>query len=62
MLFPVRVGEFTQLKAYLLSGAGGTHCLEVHISKLLPATSNEALTAQMTTWFEGFREAKIEGY
>lgn len=62
MLFPVRLGEFTQFKAYLLSGYRGTHCLEVHISKLLPATSEEALTRQLTTWFEGFREAKVESY
>ena len=62
MLFPVHVGEFTQFKAYLLSGYRGTHCLEVHISKMLKPSSKEALTEQLASWFEGFREARIESY
>ena len=62
MLFPVRTAEFTQFNAYLLSGYRGTHCLEVHISKLLKTSSQEALTQQLASWFEGFRDAKIEPY
>jgi hypothetical protein len=61
-LFPFRVGPLTQLKAYLLSGHGGTHCIEVHISKTVTSTSKEAVTEELAGWYRGFREARIEVY
>lgn len=62
MLFPVRTGPLIQFKAYLLSGYGGTHCLEVHISRTVTARSQEAVSAELEAWYRGFREAKIEAY
>ena len=62
MLFPVRVGPLTQFKAYLLSGHGGSHCLEVHISKTLGTSSKEAQAEGLASWYQGFREARIESY
>lgn len=54
MLFPVRIPPVVQLKAYLLSGHGGTHCIEVHLSKV---ASSEA---EVHAWFSGFESARIE--
>lgn len=54
MLFPVRIDPLLQLKAYLLSGYRGTHCIEVHLSKV--ATSEQELAA----WLKGFTQARIE--
>ena len=34
MLFIVPMGEVAQFQAFLFSAAGGTHCVEVHASKL----------------------------
>lgn len=62
MLFPFKAGPVLQFKAYLLSAYGGTHCMEVHISKTLAGASQEALAAALTDWFQDFREAKIEVY
>lgn len=59
MLFPVSVGPLTQLKAYLMSGYGGSHCVEVHISK---PVSERAREAELADWRSGFREARIEAY
>lgn len=54
MLFPVRIPPIVQLKAYLLSGHGGTHCIEVHLSKVV------ASEAEVHAWFSGFEGARIE--
>lgn len=54
MLFPVNAAGTAQLKAYLLSGHGGTHCVEVHVSKVVASEKDVA------AWFEGFAEARIE--
>lgn len=59
MLFPVSVGPLTQLKAYLMSGYGGSHCVEVHISRLV---SERARESELAGWYQGFREARIEAY
>jgi TPR repeat protein len=56
MLFPVKADSALQLKAYLLSGHGGTHCVEVHLSKIL------ASEKEIMPWFEGFAGARIEPY
>jgi hypothetical protein len=55
-LYSARAPGFMQLHAHLLSAAAGTHCIEVHASKI--ATSED----DIAPWFEGFRKARIESY
>jgi len=55
-IYSVRVPGFLQLHAHFLSAAAGTHCIEVHASKL--ATSED----DIAPWFEGFSKARIESY
>lgn len=52
-LYAAQLPGFLQLHAHLLSAAAGTHCVEVHVSKI--ATSTE----DVAPWFNGFREARI---
>jgi hypothetical protein len=42
------------LQAHLVSAAGGTHCVQVHISK---AASSKG---EVEPWFRGFGKAKFE--
>jgi hypothetical protein len=42
-----------QLSAHLMSAAGGTHCVEVHVTKV--STSQE----DIDTWVKGFDKADI---
>ena len=60
VLFPVRMDPLVQFKAYFLSGYGGTHCLEIHVSKTVTAKDRDALIAELTQWYKGFKDAKIE--
>jgi hypothetical protein len=53
MLFPVKADPLLQLKAYLLSAAGG-HCVEVHLSKTV------ASQGDIRPWFRGFQNARVE--
>ena len=62
VLFPYRAGPLIQLKAYVLSGYGGDHCIDVHISKNASAKSEEDLRSQLTSWYESFTKASIEHY
>ncbi len=62
MLFPLYTGPLLQFKAHVLSGHGGAHCVEVHVSKLIPAVSKEAAVEQLGAWFKGFRGADIVPY
>lgn len=55
-LYSARAPGYMQLHAHLLSAAGGTHCIEVHATKI--ATSED----DIAPWFEGFRNARIESY
>jgi hypothetical protein len=55
-IYSDRATGFLQLHAHFLSAAGGTHCIEVHASKI--ATSED----DIAPWFEGFRKARIESY
>jgi len=48
------LGGVVQLNAHVLSGVGGTHCIEVHASKM--STSDDDLAP----WLEGFSKASIE--
>jgi len=42
-----------QLNAHLLSAAGGTHCVEVHVTKA------SMLTEDLATWIDEFEKARI---
>lgn len=53
MLFPVKMDPILQLKAYLLSAAGG-HCIEIHLSKTMMSKDDPG------PWFRGFKNARIE--
>lgn len=52
-IYAAQMPGFLQLHAHLLSAAGGTHCIEVHVSKI--ATSTE----EVEPWFSGFGAARI---
>ena len=47
---------FVQLHAHFFSAAGGTHCVEVHVSKVTKSKD------EIDPWFQGFGKAKIEPY
>ncbi len=53
-MYAVSLGGAVQLNAHFLSAAGGTHCVEVHASKM--STSPE----DVTPWFKGFDQASID--
>jgi hypothetical protein len=60
MLFPLKIDPMMQLKAFLLTGYAGTHCVEVHLSKLLRAGATTE--AEVSSWMKGFQKARIEPY
>jgi len=53
-LYAVQLTGFLQLNAHFMSAAAGTHCIEVHASKI--ATTQD----DIEPWFKGFGKAKIE--
>jgi hypothetical protein len=53
LLFPFEVATVKQLKAYVVSGNGKGHCLEVHISRTMPTD------AQRQQWLSGFRKVTV---
>ena len=53
-IYASTITGFMQLHAHLLSAANGTHCIEVHASKV--ASSKD----DIDPWFKGFGEATIE--
>jgi len=62
VLFPYKTSSVVQLKAFLLSGYAGTHCVEVHISKTIVPPTADAVSVQLPNWLQGFRNARIESY
>jgi hypothetical protein len=62
VLFPHRIGPLIQLKAYVLSGYGGDHCIDVHISKNASTKSEEEFKNQLMSWYQSFTKASIEHY
>jgi len=62
VLFPHRVGPLIQLKAYVLSGYGADHCIDIHISKNASIKSEEEFKNQLTAWYQAFTKASIEHY
>lgn len=53
LLFPLELQPLTQLKAYVVSGDGKGHCLEVHISRM------QASKEQQAQWLAGFRNVRV---
>ncbi|MDH3320956.1 MAG: hypothetical protein OEO84_14880 [Betaproteobacteria bacterium] len=47
-IYTARMPGFLQLHAHILSAAAGTHCIEVHASKIAASPDDIA------PWFEGF--------
>lgn len=62
VLFPYKAGPLIQLKAYILSGYGGDHCIDVHISKNASTKSEEEFKNQLMGWYQSFTNASIEHY
>ncbi|HWA36815.1 MAG TPA: tetratricopeptide repeat protein [Burkholderiales bacterium] len=60
MLFPLKVDALVQLKAFLLSGHGGTHCVQVHLSRTL--VPGDSTAEEIAAWMGGFRTARIEAF
>ena len=54
VLFPFTVVPIEQLKAFVVSGNGKGHCLEVHISR------TNATAEQRQQWFSGFRNVRVK--
>jgi hypothetical protein len=54
VLYATQLSGFLQLNAHFLSAAAGTHCVEVHASKI--ATSPQ----DIEPWFKSFGKARIE--
>jgi hypothetical protein len=55
-MYLAAVGDVVQLNAHLLSAAGGTHCVEVHASKM--STSQD----ELDPWFDAFNRARIQSH
>lgn len=53
-IYAVQLPGLLQLNAHFLSAAAGTHCIEVHASKI--ATTED----DVEPWFKGFGKARIE--
>ena len=54
LVFPLRIAGLEQLKAFVVTGNGKGHCVEVHISRL-GATEKERVE-----WLAGFRSVRVE--
>ncbi len=55
-IYTKRIGGRTQLVTYLFSGYEGTHCIEVHVSRLADSPG------EIEQWARGFPRASIERY
>lgn len=53
-MYTTPLGGGAQLHAHFMSAIGGTHCIEVHASKM--STSDDDLAP----WFEGFGKARFD--
>lgn len=54
LVFPLRLGGVDQLQAYIVSGNGKGHCIEVHASRV------DATEQQRKEWLAGFRGVRVE--
>ncbi|HRE16134.1 MAG TPA: hypothetical protein PLW86_03580 [Rhodocyclaceae bacterium] len=53
-IYASSLDKFVQLHAHIMSAASGTHCIEVHASKI--STSKD----DVEPWFTGFTKSNIE--
>jgi hypothetical protein len=53
-IYAAPLGSVLQLHAHFLSAAGGTHCIEVHASKVSMSKDD------LDPWFKGFGTANID--
>jgi hypothetical protein len=54
LVFPLKLGGIDQLQAYIVSGNGKSHCIEVHASRV------DATEQQRKDWLAGFRNVRVE--
>jgi hypothetical protein len=54
LVFPLKVRGIEQLKAFIVSGNGKGHCIEVHVSRA------GATAQQRKEWLAGFRGVRVE--
>jgi hypothetical protein len=54
LVFPLKLGGVDQLQAYIVSGNGKGHCIEVHASRV------DATEQQRKEWLAGFRGVRVE--
>jgi hypothetical protein len=54
--FHMKEGKFISLKAFLWSAAGGTHCVELNVSKIVSSLD------ELDAWPRVFESARIESY
>lgn len=54
LVFPLKLGGVEQLKAFVVSGTGKGHCIEVHASRV------DATEQQRKDWLAGFRGVRVE--
>jgi hypothetical protein len=54
LVFPLKLGGVEQLKAFVVSGNGKGHCIEVHASRV------DATEQQRKEWLAGFKGVRVE--
>jgi hypothetical protein len=54
LVFPLKVAGVEQLKAFVVSGNGKGHCIEVHASRV------GATAQQRKEWLAGFKGVRVE--
>jgi hypothetical protein len=54
LVFPLKLGGVEQLKAYIVTGNGKGHCIEVHASRV------DATEQQRKEWLAGFKGVRVE--
>ena len=54
LVFPLKLGGVDQLKAFIVSGNGKGHCIEVQASRV------DATEQQRTAWLAGFKGVRVE--
>jgi hypothetical protein len=54
LVFPLKLGGVEQLKAFIVSGNGKDHCIEVEASRV------DATEQQRKEWLAGFRGVRVE--
>jgi hypothetical protein len=54
LVFPLKVAGAEQLKAFIVSGNGKGHCIEVHASRV------GATAQQRKEWLAGFKGVRVE--